>query len=183
MPRTRGVLLTAAALSAAAILSSCKARPPRTAAEARETAVPRVTAPPAVEVGPPPAPAGSNVLSGDIVELNRRGYLKNAYFDYDRADLREDARSVLAADAGWLKRFPSTRVLVEGHCDERGTSEYNLALGDRRASAVREYLASLGIEASRVKTVSYGRERPFCAQETESCWQENRQGHLVITAK
>jgi peptidoglycan-associated lipoprotein len=73
--------------------------------------------------------------------------------------------------------------MIEGHCDERGTEEYNLALGDRRANAAREYLASLGVPATRIASVSYGKERPFCAQETESCWQENRRGHMLITAK
>jgi peptidoglycan-associated lipoprotein len=73
--------------------------------------------------------------------------------------------------------------MIEGHCDERGTEEYNLALGDRRANAAREYLASLGVPATRIASVSYGKERPFCSQDTESCWQENRRGHLLITAK
>jgi peptidoglycan-associated lipoprotein len=75
------------------------------------------------------------------------------------------------------------QILIEGHCDERGTSAYNLALGDRRANAAKEYLVSLGIDASRVRTISYGKERPFCTESTESCWQENRRAHLVITAK
>jgi peptidoglycan-associated lipoprotein len=109
--------------------------------------------------------------------------LQDAYFDYDQADLRDDARTALAANAEWLKKFPSIQLLVEGHCDERGTNEYNLALGDRRANAAKEYLASLGVDGSRVRTVSYGEERPFCNESAESCWQQNRRGHFVITAK
>lgn len=183
MTCTRAVFLVATAVLATAVLSSCKAKPPKTAIEARDASVPRPSTPTEVAVAPPPATRETDVLSGDIAELNRHGYLKNAFFDYDKADLRDDARAALASDAGWLKRYPSTQILVEGHCDERGTEEYNLALGDRRASVVREYLASLGVGPTRVKTVSYGKERPLCAEETESCWQQNRQGHLVITAK
>ncbi len=119
----------------------------------------------------------------DIDVLNKKGYLSDAFFDFDQADLREDARSVLAADAQWLKKHSTVQVLIEGHCDERGTAAYNLALGDRRANAAKEYLISLGIDGSRLRTVSYGKERPFCTESNESCWQKNRRAHLVITAK
>ncbi|HWC65253.1 MAG TPA: peptidoglycan-associated lipoprotein Pal, partial [Thermoanaerobaculia bacterium] len=119
----------------------------------------------------------------DLQTLNSKGYLKDAFFDFDKADLRDDARTALAADAQWLKQYGSIKVLVEGHCDERGTEEYNLSLGQRRASAVKEYLASLGVEGSRVNTVSYGKARPFCTDHDEACWQQNRRGHFVITGK
>jgi peptidoglycan-associated lipoprotein len=137
---------------------------------------------------PPPAPApapdvAAEVLSADLTSLNERGYLKDAYFDYDQSDLRDDARSALSGNAEWLKKYPSIQVLIEGHCDERGTSAYNLALGDRRANAARDYLDSLGVAASRIRTVSYGKERPACTESTEDCWQQNRRGHFVITAK
>jgi len=115
--------------------------------------------------------------------LNQKGYLKDAYFDYDQSDLRDDARSALSGNAEWLKRFPSIQVLIEGHCDERGTSAYNLALGDRRANAARDYLDSLGVAASRIRTVSYGKERPSCTEASEDCYQQNRRAHFVITAK
>ena len=181
MIRNRWIALVCVA-AAVAILSSCKAKP-KTVAQARETSATTET----TSVPPPSAsanaPVTADVLSGDLAELNRRGYLKDAYFDYDKAELRPDARQALAADAAWLKKFSSTKLLIEGHCDERGTDEYNLALGERRADAVREYLAAMGVGSSRVQTVSYGKERPFCNQETESCWQENRRGHMVITAK
>jgi peptidoglycan-associated lipoprotein len=181
MIRNRWVALICVA-AAVTILSSCKAKP-KTAAQARETSATQATTnvpPPAMSGN---APVAADVLSGDLAELNRRGYLKDAFFDYDKADLRADARQSLATDASWLKKFPSTKLLIEGHCDERGTDEYNLALGERRADAVREYLATMGVGSNRVQTVSYGKERPFCNQETESCWQENRRGHMVITAK
>ena len=180
MRRESRILPALLTLGVVGVLASCKHAPPRSVPEAREAATPA----PSPTVRPTPvASAGEDVLSEDLATLNRRGYLKDAYFDYDRSSLRDDARGSLAADAEWLKKYPSTRVLVEGHCDERGTSEYNLALGDRRANAAREYLASLGVDGSRIKTVSYGKERPFCAQPTEACWQENRRAHFVITAK
>jgi peptidoglycan-associated lipoprotein len=115
--------------------------------------------------------------------MTKQGYLQDAYFDYDASDLRDDARTNLSANAEWLKRYPSIQVLVEGHCDERGTSAYNLALGDRRSNAARDYLESLGVSSSRVRTVSYGKERPFCTDATEDCYQQNRRAHFVITAK
>jgi len=144
--------------------------------------------PPATEVKPPaavpPGEVGTESIEGkDVAAINRAGYLKDAFFDYDKSDLRDDARSVLASDAEWLKRNRSIQFLIEGHCDERGTNGYNLALGDRRSNAAKEYLVSLGVDASRIKTVSYGKERPFCNQSTEDCWQQNRRAHFLVTAK
>jgi peptidoglycan-associated lipoprotein len=176
------VLLATVAL---VVTSGCKKKAPTTAQDAR----PPVTSKPSdTQVPPPPAPSTSrdvtsDVLKQDVAEMNKKGYLTDAYFDYDQSDLREDARTALAADAEWLKKYPSVQILIEGHCDERGTGSYNLALGDRRANAAKEYLVSLGIDGSRIKTVSYGKERPFCTDSNESCWQQNRRAHLVITAK
>ena len=106
--------------------------------------------------------------------------LKDVYFDFDRYDLSADARTVLRANADWLKNNPGTRVEIEGHCDDRGTNEYNLALGAKRAQAVREYLATLGVAANRLSTISYGEEIPVCKEETESCWKQNRRARFVI---
>ena len=179
--------VAAAVLALLALSSACKKKAPTTAQEARP---PVTTVRPSGEtnVAPPVTPGPrrdveAEVLSMDIDALNKKGYLTDAFFDYDQADLREDARSALAQDAQWLKKYNTVQVLVEDHCDERGTAAYNLALGDRRANAVKEYLASLGIDGSRLRTVSYGKERPFCSDSTEGCWQQNRRGHLVITAK
>jgi len=105
--------------------------------------------------------------------------VRDAYFDFNKADIRSDARTALGKTAEYLRSYPSERVTVEGHCDERGSTEYNLALGDRRASAVKQYLVSLGISADRVNTVSFGKEKPFCMQSTEDCFQQNRRGHFV----
>jgi peptidoglycan-associated lipoprotein len=116
-------------------------------------------------------------------DLNREMPLGDVFFDLDRSELRDDGRSVLQRNADWLRRWSSTRITVEGHCDERGTAEYNLALGERRAAAVREYLTGLGVPSGRILVISKGKESPFCTQNSEDCWQQNRRGHFVITAK
>jgi peptidoglycan-associated lipoprotein len=182
---TRGSLKNLALLAACLVLAaSCKKKPPTTTPEA---APPPPAAPeqPSTSPAPPPsAPTtGDEVTSADLQTLNSRGYLKDAFFDFDKYDLREDARTSLAADAQWLKRYSSIQVLVEGHCDSRGTEEYNLSLGQKRAASVKDYLVSLGLDGARINTVSYGKTRPFCTDENESCWQQNRRGHFVITAK
>jgi len=142
---------------------------------------------------PPPAPASTSAprpLTEDEIfaresldQLNGTQPLGDAFFDYDSATIRPDAQANIAKDATWLQRWPSTKITVSGHADERGTPEYNLALGERRANAVKSYLQSLGIPADRIMTISYGKERPFCTGDTEACWSQNRRGHFVITAK
>jgi len=136
---------------------------------ASATASVTVNAPPP----PPPPPAGP---SDDELFMRE---VRDAYFDYDKADLRPDARTALSKTADFLKNYPRFKVTIEGHCDERGSTEYNLGLGDRRASAVKQYMVSLGISADRVNTVSFGKEKPFCNESNESCWQQNRRGHFV----
>ena len=118
-----------------------------------------------------------------MAQLNSEMPLGDAFFDYDMSVIRDDARPVLQANATYLRRWTTTRVSIEGHADSRGTSEYNLALGERRAAAVRDYLVSLGIAANRMLGVSRGEESPQCTQENETCWQRNRRGHFVFTAK
>jgi peptidoglycan-associated lipoprotein len=106
--------------------------------------------------------------------------LKDVYFEYDRYDLSSDARTVLRANADWLKSNSNARVEIEGHCDDRGTNEYNLALGAKRAQSVREYLATLGVAAARLSTISYGEEIPVCREQDESCWKQNRRARFVV---
>jgi peptidoglycan-associated lipoprotein len=106
--------------------------------------------------------------------------LKDVFFDYDRYDLRADARQVLKANADWLKKNPSARIEIEGHCDERGTSEYNLALGAKRAQSAKDYLATLGIAGDRLSTISYGEEIQVCKQASEDCWRQNRRARFVV---
>ena len=105
------------------------------------------------------------------------------FFALDESDLTEASRGTLGKDVEWLKKWTSTKVMVEGHADSRGTNEYNLALGERRADAVRDYLVSLGVPTDRITIVSKGEEQPFCSEESESCWQQNRRGHFIVTAK
>ena len=186
MTMRRSVLLGSTILCLGILLvPGCKKKAPTTAAETRPA-----TAPSTTETNvPPPPPASTSrdteadVLSQDLAELNRRGYLTDAFYDYDKSNLRDDARTALAADSTWLKKYPSVRIMIEGHCDERGTQAYNLSLGDRRANAAKEYLVSLGVADARVRTVSYGKERPFCTDSNESCWQQNRRAHILVTAK
>jgi peptidoglycan-associated lipoprotein len=115
--------------------------------------------------------------------VNAEKPLQDVSYDYDRAELSEAARASLQKNAEWLKRWPNTKVIIEGHCDSRGTNEYNLALGDRRAAVARDYLVTLGIPAERMMAVSKGEESPFCTEETEACWVQNRRGHFIVTAK
>jgi len=106
--------------------------------------------------------------------------LRDVYFGYDSWTISEEGRQALGRDAEWMKSNPSTMIKVEGHCDERGTAAYNLVLGEKRAKAVRNYLVELGVGANRLSVVSYGKERPFCNEHAESCYQQNRRGHLVV---
>ena len=133
---------------------------------ATATAAVSVNAPP-----PPPPPAPQEPDFNTVVH--------DAYFDYDKADIRDDARAALSSTADYLKGHPSVKVTIEGHCDERGSTEYNLGLGDRRAGAVKQYLVSLGVSADQMTTVSFGKEKPFCTEHNEACWQQNRRGHFV----
>jgi len=104
--------------------------------------------------------------------------VRDAFFDYDKASIRDDARSALSSTAKFLRSYPSVAIVIEGHCDERGSTEYNVALGDRRSDAAKDFLVSQGVAVSRIQTVSYGKERPFCTQENDACWQENRRAHF-----
>jgi peptidoglycan-associated lipoprotein len=108
------------------------------------------------------------------------GPLKDIYFDFDKYDLRADARDTLKANGEWLRGKPSAQVEIEGHCDERGTGEYNLALGAKRAQAAKDYLATLGVPADRITTITYGKELPVCTEHTEDCWQRNRHDRFVV---
>jgi peptidoglycan-associated lipoprotein len=105
--------------------------------------------------------------------------MKDVFFDYDSYDITQQYQRVLQADASFLKQHPNMKFLIEGHCDERGSTEYNLALGDNRANSIKQALISLGISADRIRTISYGKEKPFCTESTEACWAQNRRGHFV----
>ena len=128
-----------------------------------------------VTQAPPPPPPAPTVTDEDLFNQN----IKDVYFDYDKSDVRSDQQSSVQADAQFLQQHANFNVTIEGHCDERGSTEYNIALGDKRASAVKNALTADGISASRIKTISYGKEKPFCTESNEACWQQNRRAHFV----
>ncbi|HYA32112.1 MAG TPA: peptidoglycan-associated lipoprotein Pal [Thermodesulfovibrionales bacterium] len=126
----------------------------------------------------PMAKIESRELPSAMAEIS--GMFKDILFDYDKYDLREDGKQTLKTVSDYLRKNTSHKVLIEGHCDERGTSEYNLALGDKRAKSAKDYLVSLGVPSARVDTLSYGKEKPACAEHTEECWAMNRRDHFVV---
>jgi peptidoglycan-associated lipoprotein len=130
-----------------------------------------------VSVTQPPPPQTENTSLTDEALFAQS--VKDVYFDYDKADIRPDQQSSVQSDMLFLNQHPNINFTIEGHCDERGSTEYNLALGDQRATAVKNALTTAGINASRIKTISYGKEKPFCTESNEACWQQNRRGHLV----
>jgi peptidoglycan-associated lipoprotein len=183
--------LAAASLAGAACHSTRPATMAPAATVSNMPSVTRRTPPP-----PPPMPAVNRAVSPtrapseedlfarkSLDELNSEHPLGDAFFDYDKYSLRDDARAALAKDADWLKRWSNTTIRVEGHADERGTEEYNFALGENRAKAVEDYLGSLGIPANRIVVNSLGKDAPFCTGDDEACWSQNRRGHFIVTAK
>jgi peptidoglycan-associated lipoprotein len=161
--------------------------PPPTDSGALAAAAPRPPAPPTPVSEPvvvPPEPVREDAISSATLDdLNRNSPLKPAFFEFDSAEINGAAKSALDEDAALMKRYATWVVTIEGHCDETGTAEYNLALGERRAVAARAYLVSLGISADRLRTVSYGKEFPFDAGHEEAAYFKNRRAHFVITAK
>jgi peptidoglycan-associated lipoprotein len=178
-----------------ALLTGCPKKKPNTPPKDLNVETTTVAPPPPAsteDVKPPQQPANVDktenpLLSEDLQvvndELRRRGFAGDIFFNYDESNLSDEAREKLARNADVLKGQPQFQVTIEGHCDERGTSEYNLALGERRANAVRDYLGSLGVTPARMRTLSYGKERPVCTQNEESCWSQNRRAHMVVTGR
>ena len=194
MTRVRRLILTFALVSAVAVAAAgCGKKTPPAVPAPPPAPPPAAPAPPPPPPPPPPptttAPTPPPLTEEEIFarksldQLNAERPLDDVYFDLDQSSIREDARPRLQKDADWMKRWTSTQVTVEGHCDSRGSSEYNLGLGSRRATAVKDYLVSLGVPAGRITVVSKGKEAPACTEESESCWSQNRRGHFIITAK
>jgi len=142
------------------------------------TASPSAASPSAPE---PRTPLGS--ARPAPAEFAARAELEDIHFDFDRHEIRPGDARILDVSAAWLQENPGTLVLIEGHCDERGTDAYNLALGDRRAKAAMDYLVSRGIQAERMNTLSYGKEKPVCQEHTEACWAKNRHAHFLVKAR
>jgi peptidoglycan-associated lipoprotein len=188
MTRTRLLSITVLLL-VVPLLYGCPPKKPTTPDEGLEVETAPVE--PTTEVEEPAPPpmddAEEDMIPEDLAELNRvareRGWFDDVYYDYDKFDLRSEAREQLAANATWMRDHGDILFTIEGHCDERGTNEYNIALGQRRASAAKDYIVSLGVEDSRLRTISYGEERPFCTESNEGCWQQNRRAHFVATGR
>ena len=189
----RSVLLGVALLMVIVVAACAKKQAP-----VARTAPPPSTPPPVTTPAPTPAPpqrvdeslpvpqqplAEDTIGNRSLDDLNRESPLKPAFFPLDSAELDDTGRAVVQANAEILKKYPTWQITVEGHCDERGTAEYNLALGERRAVSVKTYLVSLGISPDRLRTVSYGKEFPFDPGHTEDAYSQNRRAHFVITAK
>ena len=188
---SRSFRCCAAALMIAAIATAgCGKKPVATPAPAPPPAEapPTRPAPPPPPPAPPPAPAPATPTEDEIyaktsLEDIAKQYLTDVFFEYDSIELNDPARGGLQKNTEFMKRRGTVRITIEGHADSRGTNEYNLALGERRAGAVRDYLVSLGVAGDRISIVSKGEEQPFCNEETEGCWQQNRRGHFIVTAR
>jgi peptidoglycan-associated lipoprotein len=197
----RIAIAVVALLVSAGMVTSCAKRPSVTAAVApaptaaplAPAAPPAVAPPPAPAVAPPPAPAVAPAMPAPLAppappvakpaEFAPTPGLLAIHFDFDKFDIRAKDAKILDDNASWLRAHPQHIVLVEGHCDERGTNEYNLALGDRRARTTRDYLVARGIAASRILIVSYGEERPQCTDRNEKCWAQNRAARFLTKAQ
>ncbi len=178
-------------LTFSVVLAGCAKRPATTAAVAPPPTGAAVTSPPqpaaplapAQPTTPPTAtapPTTAPATRPSPKEFVSIPELKDIYFDFDKYDIRPEDAKTLDANAAWLKSNPNHLVLIEGHCDERGTNEYNLALGERRAKAAMNYLVSQGVQAGRITIISYGEERPVCTEHTEACWAKNRHDHFLV---
>lgn len=189
MKRSALSVLAILSLSGLMVVAGCKKKQPETTdtdmtTETSETPAEEVTPPPEVDTM---SDLEKALMSEDLQQLNQllaeQGLVGDVYFNYDEYDLEPEARERLSRNAEFMKEHPELVFTLEGHCDERGTNEYNLALGDRRANAAKNYLLSLGVGASAMQTLSYGEERPVCTDAAESCWSRNRRAHFLVTGK
>lgn len=195
MTRRFSVVVTSLMLAGLVIVAGCSkkkppiARPTSPPPSTAPTTGERPPAPPEPVVEPQPVPPEPTVESSDTLanrsldEINKQSPLQPVFYELDSSEVSAEGQQVLAANAEVLKKYPQWVISIEGHCDERGTAEYNLALGERRALAARTYLASLGVSADRMRTVSYGKEFPFDPNHNEDAWAKNRRAHFVVTAK
>lgn len=177
-------------LFALATLSACGKKAPETPPpapapppETKPTTPPPPPPPPPPPATPPKVPTEDEIYQSMSPEDIAKKYLADVFFAYDSVELSEQSRASLQKNAAFMKSRSTAKLLIEGHADSRGTNEYNLALGERRADAVRDYMVSLGVGEDRLTIVSKGEEQPFCREETEACWQQNRRGHFIVSAK
>jgi peptidoglycan-associated lipoprotein len=178
-------VLTLALVLVLAFAVSCKKK----VEEVPPPPPPQVTEQPKVEkveppvVKPPALTEEEIFMKKTLDEINSEKPLANIHFDYDKYFIRDDAKPILEANAAWLNKFQTAKILIEGHCDERGTEEYNLALGEKRAKSTQDYLISLGVSSDRIKIISYGKSQPLDPGQNESAWQRNRRAQFLVIAK
>ncbi len=182
----KNLVLMTVCLLALMLVSSCQTKPkqvapPPTPQVKEQPKVEKVETPPVVTK--PQLSEEEIFMSKSLEEINREMPLRMINFDYDKYFVRDDAKSILDVNAGWLKKFTTVKVLIEGHCDERGTEDYNLALGEKRAKSALDYLVSLGIATDRMKMISYGKSQPLAAGHDEAAWQRNRRAQFTIIEK
>jgi peptidoglycan-associated lipoprotein len=190
---TKGIAVFALSIAVLATPACRRKKPldpaplPPVVTETAEPAQPSTRVDPPTEFQPEKPEPVVEELSADIAEANRqareRGYIRDAFFGYDEAALDDEAQAALTTSAKWLREHPEYRIRIEGHCDERGTEQYNLALGDRRAGAASAYLETLGIDRGRIELVSYGEQRPFEEGSSEDVFAQNRRAHIVLTGR
>ena len=179
----RILILALVCFMALAFMSACKAKTQPTPQPPQVKEQPKaepVQPPPAVK---PTATEEEIFMSKSLDQINKEKPLAMIYFDYDKYAIRDDAKSVLEGNSGWMKKWRSVKILIEGHCDERGTEDYNLALGEKRAKSAYDYLAALGIPAERMKTISYGKSQPLDMGKDETAWAKNRRDQFLIIEK
>jgi peptidoglycan-associated lipoprotein len=180
----RALVLTLVCLLAVVVTTSCKPKVQPTPPPPQAKEQPKVE--PVAPQAPVTKPSLSEeeiFMSKSLEQINKEKPLEMVHFDYDKYFIREDAKPVLEKDAAWLKKFKTVKVLIEGHCDERGTEEYNLALGEKRAKSAMDYLASLGVSGDRMKILSYGKSQPLATGHDEASWQTNRRAQFTIIEK
>lgn len=182
-----GLLILFVAVLLVATMSACKKQAPDTEPVPPPDTTQQQATPPeppdrveVMEDFPEQRPEVAEIVEVSVAELNEQGVLKTVFFDFDKYDLSDNARGVLRNNAAWMTQNSKYYVVIEGHCDERGTIEYNLALGERRAKAVRDYMADLGVDRGRLRVVSYGEEKPADPGHTDEAWAQNRRAEFVI---
>ncbi len=178
MKSTRVLFVLAVALISVFVLWGCPKKAEVTTTQETPKEAAPAPAPPQTEI-PTPAPAPEVTREAPAEKAAPAAGLQPIYFDFDKSFIRDDAKPVMKANAEWLKANPKVKIKIEGNCDERGTKEYNQALGQRRAVSAKKYLTDMGIAASRISLISYGKEKPICMQSNEDCWQRNRRDDLV----
>lgn len=181
--KRNSLVLLALCLTGLSLSTACRSTKTKTSAPPPPVSKPAPEPTPVSDFTAQPPPA-DDISGKDIDQVNRlaqeRGWIADAFFGYDNSTLAPEAQAALTKSARWLREHPEFKLMIEGHCDERGTEQYNLSLGDQRAASAKDYLASLGIDRSRMTTISYGEERPFASGSNETAWFQNRRAHLVL---